>query len=195
MEHSNDILIKKLDNAGIDKLATILKEQFKCRFTNIKKSNIPLEKRKNLIISKILEGVLKSNDDTLSQEMINTYFPEKEKKEKPDATWANDFVVGEEVLIKYAPRQNLPQFKDITRKGKILKINKKSVSVGLFGYNEIDDLDAIKNQTIGYNKLEWCNYLSGKMVIFNRTDIVKKGEMSWYDDEFIVGKMRVDWGY
>jgi hypothetical protein len=196
MEHSNDILIQKLDNAGIDKLVSIYGEQFKRRLTNMKASSIPLEKRKNLIITKILECVVKSDDNTLSQKIIDTYFPVKEKKEKPVPTWINDFVVGEEVMLKFAPQDK--QFSNIYtkihRKGKVLKINKKSISVGLFGYDDIDDMDAIKNQTYGFNKLVWLNFINGKMVVFNRNEIVKKGEMAWIDEEFIVGKRRVDWG-
>ena len=191
--YDEDILIKKLDFAGIDTMVSIYGNIFKRKISNMKASSIPLEKRRNLIITKILEAVIKSDDELISKKIIETYFAEKPKQEKPVADWVTDFVVGEEVIITLAPQQQKRGMK-IHRKGKIIKINKKSVSVELFAYNEIDDKNALKNQTYGYNKLVWASFTNDKMVIFTRNMLVKKGDNNRTDEEFVEGKRSVDYG-
>lgn len=188
-----DILLQKLNTAGIDTMVSIYGNIFKRKISNMKASSIPLEKRRNLIITKILEALVKSDDDTLSKKIIETYFAEKPKQEKPVADWVTDFVVGEEVIITLAPQQQKRGMK-IHRKGKIIKINKKSVSVELFAYNEIDDKNALNNQTYGYNKLVWASFTNDKMVIFARNMLVKRGDNNRTDEEFVEGKRSVDYG-
>jgi hypothetical protein len=189
----DEVLIKKLDTAGIDTMVSIYGNIFKRKISNMKASSIPLEKRRNLIITKILEAVVKSDDKLISKKIIETYFAEKPKQEKPVADWVTDFVVGEEVIITLAPQQQKRGMK-IHRKGKIIKINKKSVSVELFAYNEIDDKNALENQTYGYNKLVWASFTNDKMVIFARNMLVKKGDNNRTDEEFVEGKRSVDYG-
>ena len=100
--------------------------------------------------------------------------------------WMTNFVIGEEVLIagKYMHNPNI--------KGIIAKINKKSVSVKLFAYTEINDKHSCENRTYGYNKLIWETYTNNSKVIFNKNLIIKKGEQ--YDEEFIEGKRGYDYG-
>jgi hypothetical protein len=185
---SNDLLMKKMETAGIDKLVSIYGEQFHRRLTNMKASSIPLEKRRSLIITKIMEQIAKSDDKAHDKKIMDTYFAEKPKEEKPIVEWLSNFAIGEEVIITNGP------YKCPHRKGIISKINKKSVSVKLFAYREIDDKNALLNQTYGYNKLIWKTYTDDSKVIFDKKSIVKKGEMSWIDEEFIEGKRFVDYG-
>lgn len=179
----NDILIKKLETAGIDKLISIYGEQFNNRFTNMKSSKIPLEKRRTLIITKIMEAVTKNE---IHNKIIDIYFAEKQKEEKPKDEWMSNFVIGEEVLIagKYTWNPN--------RKGIIAKINKKSVSIELFAYEESDFIPSFENRDYGYKKLIWGTHTDYKQVIYDKNLIIKKGEH--LDEEFIEGKRPVDYG-
>ena len=194
LEFDNDILLKKLDEAGIDKLVSIYADKFKRRITNMKSSRIPLEKRKNLIITKILEAVVRSENENISKEILDTYFSEKEKKEKETPSWLNDYLVGEEVFILSAKPQDRGRY--VNRKAIISKINKKSISVRLYGYNEIDDLNAIQNQTHGYNRLVWWDFTNDSQIMYNNRNIIKKENLTGrYAEEFIEGKRSVDYGW
>jgi len=179
----------KIRNAGIPTLVSIYKEQFNRRISNMNASSIPLEKRKSLIVGKILE---KCDTIEIKKIIMDTYFTKKEKEEK-DVSWLNNFVVGEEVLIMGAKAQG-KYSRTITRKGLIQKINKTSVSVRLFAYTEIDDMNAIENQTWGYNRLVWDNFTNDSQVIYSKDNIVKKGECKYRDEELIEGKKMVDYG-
>jgi hypothetical protein len=193
-ECDNDILLKKLDEAGIDKLVSIYGDKFKRRITNMKCTSIPLEKRKNLIKTKILEQVVKSENINISREILDTYFVEKEKKEKDTPSWLNDYVVGEEVFILSAKPQNRGRY--VNRKAIISKINKKSLSVRLYGYNEIDDLNAIQNQTYGYNRLVWWDFTNDSQIMYDNRNIIKKENLTGcYAEEFIEGRRSVDYGW
>jgi hypothetical protein len=182
-------LEEKIKNAGIPTLVSIYGEQFKRRISNMNASSIPLEKRKNLITKKILE---KCTTIEIKKTIMDTYFTKKEKKQK-DASWINDFVVGEEVLVLNTKPQT-KYSRNITRKGLIQKINKTSVSVRLYGYNEIDDDNALKHQTHGYNRLIWWNFTNDSQVIYSKSALVKKGDCEYYDEQFIEGKRSVDYG-
>lgn len=193
-EYDNDILLKKLDEAGIDKLVSIYGDKFKRRISNMKCSRIPLEERKNLIVKKILEQVVKSENENISREILDTYFSEKEKKEKESPSWLNDYVVGEEVFILSAKSQGRGSY--VNRKAVISKINKKSLSVRLYGYNEIDDLNAIKNQTYGYNRLVWFGFTNDSQIMYDNRNIIKKENLTGlYAEEFIEGRRSVDYGW
>jgi hypothetical protein len=191
---SNDILLKKLDKAGIDKLVSIYGDKFKLRITNMKCTSIPLEKRKNLIIIKILEQIVKSENENISREILDTYFSEKEKKEKDTPSWLNDYVVGEEVFILSAKPQDRGSY--VNRKAVISKINKKSLSVRLYGYDEINDVDAIQNQTYGYNRLVWWDFTNDSQIMYDNRNIIKKENLTGrYAEEFIEGRRSVDYGW
>jgi hypothetical protein len=185
---TNDILMKKMETAGIDKLVSIYGEQFNRRLTNMKSSSIPLENRRNLIISKIMRAIAISDDKAHDKKIMDIYFPEKPKEEKPIVDWMSNFTIGEEVLIcgKYMHNANI--------KGKIAKINKKSVTVKLFAYTEISDKNAYENQTYGNNRLIWETFTNDSKVVFDKKSIIKKGEISCIDAEFIEGKRPVDYG-
>ncbi len=117
---------------------------------------------------------------------INGKWVKKPKDKKTNDEWLSNFVVGEEVLIsgKYSFDPNI--------KGIIAKINKKSVSVKLFAYEEIVNEKDFENHAYGYNKLIWETYTNDSKVIFNKNKIIKKGEQ--YDEEFIEGKRGYDYG-
>lgn len=189
--HTILVLTEKLQKAGIPTLVSIYGEQFKRKLTNMNASSIPLQKRKDRIIAKIIERCV---TDEICQTIFETYFAKKEKPQK-DASWLNDFVVDEEILVLNAKQQDARTYsKTIKRKGKIVKINKTSISVRLYAYTEIDDENAIVNQTHGTNKLKWCNFTNDSQVIYTRNSIIKKGEYRCYDEMFVEGEKSVDYG-
>lgn len=178
-------LITKLETAGIDKMCLIYGEQFKRRITNMKSSRIPLEKRLSLIRGKIFQEVSNNPDKSIAQKILDKYFQKKEVAKK-DASWVEDFTIGEEVLI-FERRMK--------RKGVVKKINKTSVSVDLFHYSEIDDRYALENQTYGKNRLIWSSWTDKRQVIYSRDGIIKKGQETYYDKEFLEGGRSVDYGW
>lgn len=184
-QNNTDKLMHHLDKAGIDTLVTIYKNEFKRRITNMKCSTIPLNERKRTIIKYILESIVKGDTLALTNKIINTYFSKNtEKSYSPE--WINEFSVGEEILV----------YNDsIYNKGVVYKINKKSISVRLFCYREITDMNAIANQTYGTNKLEWGNFTNKTKTIFKRTDIIKKDEKTYMNRLFEEGERSVDYGY
>jgi hypothetical protein len=186
-----ELLLEKLNGCGIDVLISILGDEFRRSITNMKSSSIPLERRKGLAIKTIMEFVAKGDSIAISNRILETYFAPKEPK---NTEWLNDFVVGEEVISKYAPQER-PSLKNIYRKGIVSKINKKSLTIRLFAYKEIDDMDAIQNQTFGYNRLIWETRTNETQIIFDRMSIAKKGQETYYDAHFVEGKRLVDWGY
>jgi uncharacterized protein YkvS len=166
-------------------MCLIYGEQFKRRITNIKSSRIHIGKRLTLIRNKILEEVSKNPDKSIAQNILDKYFQKKEVAKK-DASWVGDFKKGEEVLIVG---------RRMTRKGVVKKINKTSVSVDLFHYSEIDDMCALENQTYGKNRLIWSSWTDKSQVIYSRDGIIKKGQETYYDEEFLEGERRVDYGW
>jgi hypothetical protein len=187
--------ITKIESAGIDKLCEIYSKEFKKRLTNMKSNKIPLEKRKNIIVKCIMQEIVKGDTIALQKKILDGYFAPTPTKEKPNAEWVNDFVVGEDVLVMRCPQQNPTTFSSkIQRKGKITKINKKSVSVSLYAYNETDDLRALQEQTHGRNRLVWCNFTNDTKVVFDRNDLQKKGVYAYADKLFEEGERRVDYG-
>ncbi len=178
------ILTEKLNKAGIDVLATILKQEFNCRITNLKNSRVALEKRRQIAIDAILCEKALNNDGQRALTILETYFADKPKKIRNN-DWLNKFEVGEEVLVYEGY---------IYRKGIINKINKSSLLISLYGYETQHDLDAITNQTHGTDKLIWYNFISKTIIKHNNNYIRKKGESEYYDKIFIEGKRDVDYG-
>lgn len=78
-EDITNLLNIQFESAGLDKLATILKTYFNGRITNLKNSNIPLEKRKNLIVS-TLKSKLETCDKETKIDILVNYFKEKNNK-------------------------------------------------------------------------------------------------------------------
>ena len=190
VEYSGANLLVKLQHAGLDTLISIYRNEFKMGFTNMKSSRIPLERRRMLIKNAIITEIEKqSEQETFCKKLLDTYFaPPPSRVYETD--WLSEFAVGEEVLVFeiYKPY----------RLGVIEKINKKSLSVRLYGYTEIWDNFAITNQTSGYNKLVWNKAVDdGKKTIFKRNVIIKRGEESrygYYDEMFVEGKRSVNYG-
>jgi hypothetical protein len=186
-----DILIEQLNKCGIDKLCLIYGNEFKRRMTNMKCSSIPLEKRKNTIIGAILKQFLLIEEnvkDSVYRCILDKYFAPKQKKVK-DNSWVNDFNVNEEVIV-YHDENN---YRSIFRKAIVKKINKASVSVLLAMYREEDDLNAIKNQTYGYNKLIWGGWCLKTIPIKSRSRLHKKGDEK-YNSYINEGQRWVDYG-
>jgi hypothetical protein len=186
--YDNDILLTKLDSAGLDVMINILKNTFKSKVSNMKDTRIPLEKRRNLLIKIILENIVRSTDVTLSKKILDTYF-QKKVSIKRDVSWINDFVVGEIVLVRRSDGRNG------FLKAKIVKINKTTLSVKMYHYTTITDKDALINQTYGTDRLIWGDCLGEIKNCYSSSRIIKLGQGNGaLDDQFIEGKCRVDYG-
>lgn len=187
VEYSGANLFVKLQHAGLDTLISIFRKEFNKGFTNMKSSRIPLERRRMLIKNAILEEIEKQNvQETFCKKLLETYFaPPPSRVYETD--WLSEFAVGEEVLFNQAYRP--------CRLAVIEKINKKSLSVRLYGYTEIWDRRAMTNQTSGIDRLVWNKAVDdGKKTIFKRGDIIKRGQERHYDEEFVEGQRSVDYG-
>jgi hypothetical protein len=185
-----EILIKKMNDVGIDKLVSIYSNEFHLRATNMKCSSISLQKRKKFIIDAIIRQIDAIKELSISKKICDTYFGEKPKPEKKTpAEWVNEFTVGEDVLFSSGYRLN--------RLAKIKNINTNSITVEFYAYRCIRDDNARINQTYGYDRLIWDKfpiYGEKPQVVFRRNKIYKKGEYSWADPEFIEGREFVDYG-
>jgi hypothetical protein len=115
----------------------------------------------------------------------NSRIKMQKQKKVNDNSWVNDFNVNEEVVVYHD---------GIYRKAIVKKNNKASVSVLLAMYREEDDLNAIKNQTYGYNKLIWGGWCLKTIPIKSRSRLYKKGDGWKYDENIIEGSRRVDYG-
>jgi hypothetical protein len=178
-------LIKKLNETGIDTLVKILKEQFKRGFSNMKSSSIPLEKRRNLIITTILKCSKPSNIDNI----LKLYYAEKDKtKIEKDCSWVNNYFVGEQLLCKTG------EYGIYSRKAKVIKINKSSLTIGLYSYTQIDDVDGVRNQTYANHRLIWVNFINNKKVIYDKRDLIKQTDFNESDlNIFIEGEKSYDY--
>lgn len=185
-DNIRDELEKKLNSASIDTLVEIFRTEFKSRITNMKCSSIPLEKRKNIIITKILEAASKTNND-IDKKIIDTYFFPQIK----NTEWVNDFVVGEEVLFH---RGTTHGWHSVYVKAKVMKINKSSISIRLFHYKVVIDENAYENQTYGYNKMVWDNFTDERKIVYQRGALKKYGEIEIYNKYFTQGEYFADYG-
>jgi hypothetical protein len=179
-------LITNLNKIGLDPLQLILKKQFNCGISNIKCSRVPLEKRKNLLITSILK---KAVNTKIRNEILTIHF-NKEKK-KIDCSWVNNYSIGEELLCKnkihYSGIHNI--------KSKVIKINKTSVTIGYYDYNIIEDDNAWKNQTNGENRLIWNKNISKTYVVFNQKNLTKQCDFYQFEKKiFLEGIQSVDYG-
>lgn len=174
----------KLYSASIDTLIHIYQKEFGRRFSNMKCSSIPLEKRKKTIITGILKQV---NTQDLSRKIMTTYF-EEPKKEKATPSWIQEFVVGDEVLVNVGTHWSSSK----RIKSVVTKINAKSVTVRLYAYRTIDDDNAFRNQTYGKDRLIWTELSTETKTLFSRHDLIKRGEYSFYDNLFVEGEHDVD---
>lgn len=167
-----------LKDSSVDKLCDIL-SLFSKKITNMKNSRIPLEKRKTTIISFITDEINKLDEPTtLVDKIIKDHFTKKTK----NIEWLNEFVVGEEVLVNY-------------KKGKIEKINPKSVSVSMYTFDIINDDFAWNNQTFGTIRYIWKPEIRDTIVIHSREKLIKRGEDEGaFDRYFIEGERSVDYG-
>ena len=75
-------IMSKLEEASLDKLQLIYSEQFKKYVRNLKNTKIRLVVRREGIIRYIIEAIEQSNDEQISQKIIDRYFPNKYLKRK-----------------------------------------------------------------------------------------------------------------
>lgn len=186
----------EFEKLGIDTLIDIF-ALWKRKMTNMKSSRIPLEKRRTHIIDAI-KKIMKDSPDEKNIEIIKTYFAPKAPAEKKgkDPELSN-YKVGDIVLC------DAGKYRNIWTPAKVRKINEKSITIQFDEYRRIDDLDAIRNQTYGKDRLVWLNCFGGaKKVIADSKNIWSKsdcetrykGDMSYLLRYFDEGEVRVDFG-
>lgn len=186
----------EFEKLGVDKLIEIY-ALWKRKITNMKASSIPLDKRKKLIIDSI-KKIMQNQPDEQNNEIIKTYFatkapPEKKKKD----TELSNYKVGDIVLY------DAGKHRYIWIQAKVRKINEKSITIQLDEYRRINDLDALRDQTFGIDRLVWLNCFGGaKKVITDSKKIWSKSDCETRDNGyhkdflryFDEGAMSVDFG-
>ncbi len=136
-------LLLKMKLLSIPRLSNIFAKYFQMRVTNMNDSRTPLEQRKNVCKSGIIESCEKT--PTRYAEIMENEFQVKPKKEK-NYDWLNVFFVGEEVFVN---RKDL-------RRGKITKITKTSILVLL----DNGDKTIVKSRSsLGGHKNIWVSNL------------------------------------
>ena len=77
MSTEDTLLLDNLNRAGIDTMVSILRREWRVGFTNMKCSNIPLQKRKGILREAILGRVNSLNSDdkaAIIRMIIGKYF-------------------------------------------------------------------------------------------------------------------------
>ena len=126
--------------------------------------------------------------------LISCYeYAKQEKQEELEWLWLNNFQVGEEVLI----RHKIFHYRQLNKKylkGRIIKIYKKSIQVGLYAYSsspyqEKDYKDLNRNVPPEYHDtwennpkyhLFWKNNIERTISINKYTNIIKYNDMRYY---------------
>ena len=166
---NRSILLLKMKKLGIPRLCDIYRVYFKRRFTNMKSSAIPLEERRKLITTGIVNQCEKQEKYALIME--------KEFQVKPkNHEWIKDFVVGEEVIIdtsKYLRHSH--------RKGIITRIG-KTISVDVYDYNVVGVCN--DHQRFFTRKIIYKQNIKSSVIVRDRCDIYKRGENydKYFDD-------------
>lgn len=180
---------------GIDKLVEIL-ALWNRKITNIKSSSIPLEKRKELIINTIRK-VMSQKPNHKHFLVINTYFAPKEKTQPKVDESISNYKVGDIVL------HNINKYRSKYILAKVTKINEKSITIQLDTYREIEDENAMRNQTFGETRLIWHQMFNGdkvvvrqpKYLISKESCLEESGINRYYLRLFEEGAQSCDYGY
>ena len=148
--------------------------------------SIPLEKRRNLIITTILKCSKQSNIN----DILKLYYAEKDKtKIEKDCSWVNNYSIGEQLLGRTG------EYGIYSRKAKVFKINKSSITIQLYSYTQIDDDDAARNQTYGKHRLIWDTFINDKKIIYDKHQLIKQADFNEWDLKiFIEGEKSCDYG-
>lgn len=175
-------LMLKSRSLSIPTLCGIFKTHFRKRIINIKTSSIPLEIRKNVIITEIVKGC--EENPGKYAEITRELLPKVK-----DYAWLSEFQVGQEVLIMVHPNKGMKI--KYNRKGIVRSIG-KTLRVELYTYDLIPSVNA--------HRMMWLNSFDRKVSITDRSVVRTKTDCfgirktqyfynSWYD-EFDLGKMR-----
>ena len=162
-------LLLKMKKLSIPRLCDIYRVYFKRRFTNMKSSAIPLEERRKLITTGIIDQCEKLEKYALIME--------KEFQVEPkNHEWVKDFVVGEEVIIntsKYSRHSH--------RKAIITRIG-KTISVDVYDYNVVKVCN--DHQRYFTSKIIYKQNIKSSVIARDRCDIYKRGENNdkYFDD-------------
>ena len=196
------IILQHLHNSGLQTLKMILKhlgndiQEIKVHITDIiNDSDLSIIHRKQLTIKLILKYSLERGinyNDTI----IEKFYSEHAKHSKQEELkWLKNYQVGEEVLITtYKQLFRYNQLDKIYLKGRIIKINKKSIKVGLYAYSsspyqDKDYKDLNRNVPPKYHytwennrkyHLFWENNIERTISISKDVHIIKYNDMRYY---------------
>lgn len=156
-------LLRKLTKLCLTTLIEII-WIFREEFIYLKNSKISLVIRKKYAINVILE-LCKKHKTT---EEIIQYVYDEEKQKIKDLSWRYEYNIAEEVLV-YNIILIDGVYKYVKRKGIVISVNLKSISVLPYKYT------IIKNEEV--NRIIWNEHeFEKRVVIYNRYNIFKSNE-------------------
>lgn len=183
MSYFNESIEERLDKLGIPTLHDIFKAVYNMRISNITNSRISLEKRRTLLMSRLMRHHHRENS-------IVKYIPKKPEPKKKDwsghhvglmVRWDNPLVRGQR---KYDCGKYVY--------GRITAVSEKSVTAVRYLHIKINDEYAIRHQTFGTDRIELGVPSVEKKVFlsplgsYDRHNEEKDGDGIWSE--------RCDWG-
>jgi hypothetical protein len=181
LSYFNESIEKHLIKLGIPKLHDMFKSVFKVRITNITNSNIAIEKRRALLMGRLMKYHHKGNS-------LFEYLPKKPERKKPAPKDWSGHHVG--LMVRWYESKEWGRRRYVY--GRITAVNEKSVTAMRYLHIKINDEYALRNQTIGTDKIE-LDIPSGQKKVFlspisryDRHPEEKDGDGIWSE--------RCDWG-
>jgi hypothetical protein len=181
MSYFNESIEERLNKLGIPTLHDIFKAVYNMRISNITNSRISLEKRRTLLMGRLMKHHHKGNS-------LVEYLPKKPERKKPEPKDWSGHHVG--LMVRWYDSKEWGRRRYVY--GRITAVNEKSVTVMRYLHIKIDDEYARRNQTFGDDKIE-LDIPSGQKKVFlspisryNRHTEEKDGDGIWSE--------RCDWG-
>ena len=178
MSYFNEAIEKRLIKLGIPNLHNIYKSVFNRRYTNMSNSNIALEKRRAILFEPLMRHHHRVNS-------LVKYLPKKPEPKKKD--WSGHHVG---LMVRWYDSKEWGRRKYVY--GRIIAVSEKSVTAMRYIHDVINDEHALRNQTIGYDRIE-IGVPSGQKKVFlsplgsyNRHNREENGDGIWSE--------RCDWG-
>lgn len=189
---SKKTFIDRVYSSSIAQSTRWLKTEWNVRVTDMNNSKIPIEHRKKTLAKCMISNMnIEYTRDNTCYETFNQKYSIINKAQETKLFLTQTFTLGQEVLYKY---------NDIRRKGVICSINPSSVTIHLYTFLRIEDVDLRQMHTQGYDSLVWLSTFDKKIVVRDYGSIYIHGKGSrqfiacaFFDEEFEIGRAIVNW--